>query len=74
MKAAHAPLDYDAPAVSLSVEVRTPTGASCATLALVFALGDGVGNAPLAQQLTTILEAVASVGDQVGGTLARSAR
>jgi hypothetical protein len=48
MKAAHAPLDHVAPAVSLSVEARTPTGASCATLALVFALGDGVGNAPLA--------------------------
>jgi hypothetical protein len=43
-------------------------------LFLVFALGDGVGDAAPAQQLATTLKAVAPVGDNMMRALARPAR
>jgi hypothetical protein len=43
-------------------------------LLLVGALGDGVGDPPPAQQPPTCRVAVAAVGDQVRGPLARSPR
>jgi hypothetical protein len=70
----HARLDHVAPPINLSVEARTPTWTRGATLFLVFAFGDGVGDVPPAQQLATTLEAVASVGDHMMRSLPRPAR
>jgi hypothetical protein len=66
----HAPLDHVAPPIGFSIETGSASRTPGASLFLVLALGDGMGDAAPAEQYPTPLEAVGPVGEQVGGPLA----